>query len=110
MKVFTHDGEGDLHGITDKLILKHCGVQRGLAGAALLDVAAKSFRLLGGHLIPGQQVDLLGSQTGHDENLTLVNDQAGDSSLQTGCSAGVRANELASPGQTKRGETTVLKQ
>ncbi len=79
MKLVTRDGERDLHGVADKLILKYCGVQRGLAGTALLDVTAKNLRVARIHLIAGQQIDLFRRRTCHDENLTLISEQVGAS-------------------------------
>lgn len=109
MKLFTRDGEGDLHGVTDKLILKYCGVQRRLAGTALLDVAAKLFRLFGGRVIPDQQVDLLRRQTGHRENLTQIAERTGDPAPREDRSSGsVDASDLGLCWRSAEGEIAAL--
>ena len=90
MKLVTREGERDFHGVTDKLMLKYCGVQRGLAGTALPDVAAKNLRFARVHPTAGQQIDLLGSRTCHGKNLTLTSEQVGVTVRRKGRPSGSR--------------------
>ena len=91
MKLVTRDGERDLHGVTDKLMLKYCGIQRRLTGTALLDVAAKTFGFARINLIAGQQIDLFRRRTCHDENLTPISEQVGVTIRRKGRPSGSRA-------------------